>query len=51
MKNHALISLNGENEIVINIPGFHYPSKVVIAVEGDMTTVITRYPLKKGRKK
>lgn len=51
MKNHALISLNWENEIVTNIPGFQYPRKVVIAVEGGITTVITGHPLKKGRKK
>ena len=41
---------NGEHEIVKDIPGFKYPIKIVVAVEKDMATVITSYPLKKGRK-
>jgi hypothetical protein len=49
-----LISMNlhqGEHEIVRNITGFQYPLKIVVSVEGDKVTVITNYPLKKGRKK
>jgi hypothetical protein len=41
----------GEHEIVRNVVGFQYPLKIVVSVEGDTATVITNYPLKKGRKK
>ncbi len=48
-----LTSLNlheGEHEIIKNI-GHKYPLKVIVSVEKDTMTVITNYPLKKGRKK
>jgi len=32
-------------------PDFKYPIKIVFAVENDIVTVITNYPLKKGRGK
>lgn len=41
----------GEDEAVKNITGFQYPLKIVVSVEGDKVTVITNYPLKKGREK
>lgn len=41
----------GEHEIVRNITGFQYPLKIVVTVKGDEITVITNYPLKKGREK
>ncbi len=41
----------GEHEIVKNIPGFKLPMKIIVAVEGALGTVITNFPLKKGRKK
>jgi hypothetical protein len=41
----------GEHEIIRNVEGFKYLLKIVIAVEGDTITVITNYPLKKGKKK
>jgi hypothetical protein len=41
----------GEHEIIKDVEGFKYPLKIVVAVEGDRITVITNYPLKKGRKK
>jgi len=41
----------GEHEIVRNVVGFQYRLKIVVSVEGDTATVITNYPLKKGRKK
>jgi len=41
----------GEHEILRNVVGFQYPLKIVVSVEGDTATVITNYPLKKGRKK
>ncbi|WP_201068320.1 MULTISPECIES: hypothetical protein [Thiorhodovibrio] len=39
----------GEHEIIKNVPGFRYPIKVVVAVEGFTLTVVTNYPLKKGK--
>jgi CRISPR/Cas system-associated protein Cas5 (RAMP superfamily) len=39
----------GTHEIVEKVEGFRYLLKVVVAVEGDRITVITNYPLKKGR--
>lgn len=41
----------GEHEIIKNIKGYKFPIKIIIAVEGALGTVITTYPLKKGRKK
>ncbi len=43
--------IQGSQEIVENVQGFKYPLKIVVSVEGDIVTVITNYPLKKGRKK
>jgi hypothetical protein len=40
----------GVHEIVKNVEGFTYPLKVVVAVENDIMTIITTYPLKKGRR-
>jgi hypothetical protein len=37
-------------EIVENVEGFKYPLKIVVAVEDDVITIVTNYPLKKGRK-
>ncbi len=39
----------GIHEIVEKVDGFKYPLKIVVAVEGEIMTVITNYPLKKGR--
>ena len=42
---------DGEHELIRDIPGFKYPIKIVVYVEVeiDIMTVITNYPLKKGR--
>jgi hypothetical protein len=40
----------GEHEIIKDI-GQKYPMKIVVSLEKDTLTVITNYPLKKGRKK
>lgn len=40
----------GEHEIIKDIPGFKLPIKIVVTVEGELGTIITNYPLKKGRK-
>lgn len=41
----------GEHVIVRDVAGIKFPLKIVVTVENDMATVITNYPLKKGRKK
>ena len=41
----------GEHEIMKEISGISYPVKIVVHVESDTITVITNYPLKKGRSK
>jgi len=41
---------NGEHEIIKEI-GMKYPLKIVVAVDKAVTTVMTNYPLKKGRTK
>ncbi|MEW6326865.1 MAG: DUF4258 domain-containing protein [Thermodesulfobacteriota bacterium] len=41
----------GEHEIIKDVPGLKYPLKIVVSVEEDLITVITNYPLKKGRGK
>lgn len=40
----------GIHEIIENVEGFKYPLKIVVAVEDEILTVITNYPVKKGRK-
>lgn len=41
----------GTYEIIENAEeGFKYPLKIVVAVEDDILTIITNYPVKKGRK-
>ena len=42
---------DGEHEFIRNIAGFKYPIKIVVSVEKHIITVITNYPLKKGRTK
>jgi hypothetical protein len=49
-----LTSMNlseGKHEIMKGVGGFEHRLKIVVAIEGDIITVITNYPLKKGRKK
>ncbi len=41
---------DGEHELIEHIPGYKYPVKIVIFVERNIATVITNYPLKKGKK-
>ncbi|MEW6066991.1 MAG: hypothetical protein AB1610_01645 [Nitrospirota bacterium] len=41
----------GEHEIIRDVPEFKYPLKIVVFVEEDLTTIVTNYPLKKGRKR
>ncbi len=40
---------DGEHELIKNVPGFKYPIKIVVVVDNNIMTVITNYPLKKGR--
>ena len=41
----------GEHEIIKHVSGFNYPLKIVVSVEENLMTVVTNYPLRKGRKK
>jgi hypothetical protein len=41
----------GKHAIIREVAGFQYPLKIVVSITGDVGTVITNYPLKKGRKK
>jgi hypothetical protein len=41
----------GEHVIIKDVQGLKYPLKIVVSVEEDLITVVTNYPLKKGRKK
>jgi len=43
--------VQGNQEIIEYVEGFKYPLKVVVSMEDDIITVITNYPLKKGRKR
>ena len=43
--------LQGDHVIVKDVTGIKYPLKIVISVEKDTATVVTNYPLKKGKKK
>ena len=44
-----LVLSEGEHEIIEPIAGYTYPIKMVVSVEHEIITVITNYPLKKGR--
>ena len=45
------VNLNqGRHDIIRDVPGLRYPLKIVVSVAGDTATVITNYPVKKGRK-
>ena len=37
------------SQIIREVTGFKYPIKVIVSVERSAMTVITNYPLKKGR--
>jgi len=43
--------IQSDQEIIENVEGFKYPLKIVVSTEGDILTVVTNYPLKKGRKR
>ncbi len=41
----------GKGEILTIVKGYKFPIKIVIDVEGNIVTVISTYPYKKGRKR
>jgi len=45
----ALLS-EGRHEITNTIAGIKYPVKICVVVEGNLSTIITNYPLKKGHR-
>ena len=42
---------HGRHEIMKGVKGFRYKLKIIVSVENDIMTVITNYPLKKGKEK
>jgi hypothetical protein len=47
----AKMNLHPDGHEIIKDIGQMYPLKIVVSVKKDTITVITNYPLKKGRKK
>jgi hypothetical protein len=48
-----LVDLNlsdGEHEIISDLPDFKYPIKIVVSIKNKIITIITNYPLKKGKR-
>jgi len=43
--------LQGKHEIIREVEGSKYPLKIVVDIKSDIVTVITSYPLRKGRQK
>ncbi len=43
--------IEGNQEITEGVEGFKYPLKIIVTVEQETATVITRYPLKKEQQK
>ena len=41
----------GKHDIIRDVKGYRFPLKIVVDIENEIMTVITNYPLKKGRKK
>jgi hypothetical protein len=41
----------GGQEIVADVEGLAYPLKIVVSTEGDVATVVTAYPVKRGGRK
>jgi hypothetical protein len=39
----------GNHEVIEHVEGFKHPLKIVVAVGGDIITVLTNYPLRKGK--
>ena len=40
---------DGIQEIIKDVQGIAFPLKILVSVENNIITVITNYPLKKGR--
>ena len=40
---------HGNHEIIEKVEGFKFPLKIVAIVADDIITIVTSYPLKKGR--
>lgn len=41
----------GKHEIIKKVEGFKFPLIIVVDIKNDIITVITNYPLRKGRKR
>jgi hypothetical protein len=40
--------LDGEHELIKDVPGFIYPIKIVVVFENNVINVVSSYPLKQG---
>lgn len=40
----------GNQQIIEHVGGRQYPLKIILAVEHDRITIVTAYPLKRGKK-
>ena len=41
---------DGENTLIVDMPGFRYPVKIIAVVKRDCIIVVTNYPLARGKK-
>lgn len=39
----------GQHEFVRELAGLRHPVKVIVVIKNDLCTVVTNYPLKRGR--
>ncbi|HDZ01704.1 MAG TPA: hypothetical protein ENH52_09635 [Nitrospirae bacterium] len=42
---------HGRNEIIKKAAGFKFPLKIIVDMKNDILTVVTTYPLRKGKEK
>lgn len=42
---------HGKHEIIKKVEGFKFSLKIVVDIKNDILTIVTNYPLRKGRKK
>jgi hypothetical protein len=42
---------HGKHEIIKKLEGFKFSLKIVVDVKNDILTIVTNYPLRRGRKK
>jgi len=43
--------ISGSQQIVVDVAGLAYPLKIVVSTKGNIATVVTAYPVKRGGRK